>query len=206
MKNQELHNKLFPKEKALLLSEIRNLDFSEDLNRKDTEAFTACCYRMVLMKSETFCIEGEQCDIVAFLVSGHLYSSYKVKDIEYVTRLFLPPQFRIVSDFVSSLRGGVASCTIKSVDKSILICMSIHDLDALYFTHPHLIKIERMLIVKNDIANSQAMEFIRRHNNTERIRAFLKLYPEAFKYFTKTVIGSFLGVDRREVSKIYVSS
>ena len=100
---------------------------------------------------------------------------------------------------MSSLRGGVASSTIKSVDKSILICMSIPDLDALYITHPHLIKIERMLIVKN----SQAMEFIRRHNNTERIIALLKLYHEVFKFFTKTVIGSFLGVDRREVSRIY---
>jgi hypothetical protein len=206
-------NDLLPKEKAELKKAIIALDFGKDLTENDLQAVLRCGYRMTLKEGETFCTMGNRCDTIAFIVSGHLYAYYIIKKNEkdekdekgekVVTNLFFAPKYRIVSDFESYLAGGVATRTIKAASGSTLICISITDLDALYITHPHLVKVERMLLIKSHIERNDAMEFLRRNNNRERIVAFLDLYPKVYNIFTNTVIGSYLSVGRKEVSAVH---
>ena len=201
-------NALLPKEKAELKRIIKGLEFGKDLGKKDFSALFGCCYRMVLNKDEYFCTEGERCDTVAFIISGYLYEFYVntddevnkgAGDDEIVTFLFFAPELRIVLDFESLQKEGVTKSTISSAGKSILICISIKDLEALYIKHPKLIKIERMLLIRSILEKDAAMEFLRRHDHSERLEALFKLYPKLYLEYTQKVIGSFLGVAAKKV-------
>src|ERR1035437_2562636 len=143
--------KVFPAEKAQLKKFIKGLDHGNEVSDTDLTAFTDGCYRMVLDKDDEFCVAGEVCDTVAFLVSGHLYAHYINKDDkndiaadekkEIVTWLFFAPLSRMVSDFESYLTKGIATRTIKASRKTVLICISIEKLDEMYSKLPHTVRI-----------------------------------------------------------------
>ena len=195
---------LHPKEKALIKREIIKLPSGKLLSVNDLSALFKKLHRGVYKDKETFCIEGERCNKIAFIVSGYMYSSYRLENgNENTTSLFFTPLCRIVCDYYSLKSKGVSTGTIRAVKKVILIWMYITDLEALFDTNPAFKDIARLLVDKCYNEKIVSVEVFRRMGNEEKIREFFRMFPKLYGKYSNIIIGSFLGVDRREVSFIY---
>jgi CRP-like cAMP-binding protein len=190
---------LFSGERAGFKKVLNTYPKGKGVSDKAFNALAKKCDRMVLKKGEKFCIKGEVCETVGYIVSGYMYSYYiKEEDIdrkEMVTNLYFTPEYRIIADIESLYFGGVSHSTIKAASRTILICIPVTDLNDLLDVYPELGEVKTILLAMSYLENQHAREFFRRHNGHERVAALYLLNPEMFNIFTHKLIGSFLKVD-----------
>ena len=156
-----------------------------------------------LKKGEHFIDYGEKTKKIGILIDGLLYATY-VSDggTEWISRFFFPPNNFIVSNHQGFYHGKNSTESIRAYEDSKLIYIEKEEFKTLLDTHP---KFERTVRILAEESYIQAMERIHSFqslNAEQRIRKFLKEYPDLAQKLQRQHIASYLGIHRNILTRI----
>lgn len=156
-----------------------------------------------LKKGDYFIDYGEKTKKIGILIEGFLYANY-VSDAgtEWISRFFFPPNNFIVSNHRGFYLGKNSTESIRAYEDSKLIYIEKDEFKKLLDNNP---KFERTVRILAEESYIQAMERIHSFqslNAEQRIRKFLKEYPELAQKLQRQHIASYLGVHRNILTRI----
>lgn len=156
-----------------------------------------------LKKGEFFIDYGEKTKKIGILVEGFLYASYLSDGgTEWISRFFFPPNNFIVSNHNSFYHGKNSTESIRAYEDSKLIYIEKEEFKTLLDNRP---KFERTVRILAEESYIQAMERIHSFqslNAEQRIRKFLREYPELAQKLQRQHIASYLGIHRNILTRI----
>ena len=158
---------------------------------------------ITLKKGESFIDYGEQTKRIGILLKGFLYASYVTENgSEWISRFFFPPNNFIVSNHQEFYLGKNSSECIKAYEDSELIYIEKEEFKNLLDTNR---KFERTVRILAEESYMQAMDRIHSFqslNAEQRIRKFLKEYPELAQKLQRQHVASYLGIHRNILTRI----
>ena len=171
------------------------LDLLETLDLKHTS--------VELKKGEYFIDYGEKTKKIGILTEGFLYASYLSDGgTEWISRFFFPPNNFIVSNHKGFYSSKNSTESIRAFENSKLIYIEKNEFKTLLDNHP---KFERTVRILAEESYIQAMERIHSFqslNAEQRIRKFLREYPELAQKLQRQHIASYLGIHRNILTRV----
>ena len=171
------------------------LDLIKSLDLKDKS--------VKLKKGEYFINYGEKTKKIVILTEGFLYASYLSDGgTEWISRFFFPPNNFIVSNHKGFYSRKNSTESIRAFEDSKLIYIDKDEFKTLLDNHP---KFERTVRILAEESYIQAMERIHSFqslNAEQRIRKFLREYPELAQKLQRQHIASYLGIHRNILTRI----
>lgn len=156
-----------------------------------------------LKKGDYFIDYGEKTKKIGILIEGFLYANYLSDGgTEWISRFFFPPNNFIVSNHQGFYLGKNSTESIRAYEDSKLIYIEKEEFKTLLDNHP---KFERTVRILAEESYIQAMERIHSFqslNAEQRIRKFLREYPELALKLQRQHIASYLGIHRNILTRI----
>ena len=156
-----------------------------------------------LKKGEYFINYGEKTKKIGILTEGFLYATYLSDGgTEWISRFFFPPNNFIVSNHKGFYSRKNSTESIRAFENSKLIYIEKDEFKTLLDNHP---KFERTVRILAEESYIQAMERIHSFqslNAEQRIRKFLREYPELAQKLQRQHIASYLGIHRNILTRI----
>lgn len=156
-----------------------------------------------LKKGDYFINYGEKTKKIGIVLKGFLYASYLSDNgTEWISRFFFSPNNFIVSNHQGFYLGKNSTESIRVYEDSKLIFIEKEEFKTLLDKHP---KFERTVRILAEESYIQAMERIHSFqslNAEQRIRKFLKEYPELAQKLQRQQIASYLGIHRNILTRI----
>lgn len=156
-----------------------------------------------LKKGDYFIDYGEKTKKIGILFEGFLYASYlSDSGAEWISRFFFPPNNFIVSNHKGFYSKKNSTESIRAFEDSKLIYINKDEFKTLLDNHP---KFERTVRILAEESYIQAMERIHSFqslNAEQRIRKFLREYPELAQKLQRQHIASYLGIHRNILTRI----
>ncbi|MCF6358246.1 MAG: Crp/Fnr family transcriptional regulator [Draconibacterium sp.] len=156
-----------------------------------------------LKKGDYFIEYGEKAKKIGILTEGFLYATYlSDSGTEWISRFFFPPNNFIVSNHKGFYSRKNSTESIRAFEDSKLIYIEKDEFKTLLDNHP---KFERTVRILAEESYIQAMERIHSFqslNAEQRIRKFLREYPELAQKLQRQHIASYLGIHRNILTRI----
>jgi len=156
-----------------------------------------------LKKGECFIDYGEKTKKIGILIEGLLYATYlSDSGTEWISRFFFPPNNFIISNHQGFYSGKNSTEAIRAYEDSKLIYIEKHEFKTLLDNHPKFERTVRILAEESYIQAMGRIHSFQSLNAEQRIRKFLRQYPELAQKLQRQHIASYLGIHRNILTRI----
>jgi CRP-like cAMP-binding protein len=156
-----------------------------------------------LKKGECFIDYGEKTKKIGILIEGLLYATYlSDSGTEWISRFFFPPNNFIISNHHGFYSGKNSTESIRAYEDSKLIYIEKHEFKTLLDNHPKFERTVRILAEESYIQAMDRIHSFQSLNAEQRIRKFLRQYPELAQKIQRQHIASYLGIHRNILTRI----
>jgi CRP-like cAMP-binding protein len=144
--------------------------------------------------------EGETCNHVYILLEG-MVRIYYLKDDREINSLFIEEKYFFTSP-CSYYSRKPDYHFIETISPTRLARIHHRQLKKLYFEHPQLNIVGRIITENNLVWSEERLFLLRKHNAEERYHYFLENYPNLLQKVPLKFIASYLGMNEETLSRI----
>jgi CRP/FNR family transcriptional regulator, anaerobic regulatory protein len=156
-----------------------------------------------LKKGEYFLKLGEKTKKLGILINGLLYASYTSEDgNEWISRFYYHPDNIILSNHESFYLDKTSTENIVAYEECEILEISKIDLNLLLKKYPDLERLVRSIAEESYINAIRRIHDLQSLTADQRIKKFMKLYPDLFKFYKRKDIASYLGIHRNVFTRV----
>jgi CRP-like cAMP-binding protein len=153
-------------------------------------------------RKEVLLEQGDNCELVYFIVKGAVQIYATDKDMNEVTREIVVEDTWF-SDLASFRSRYPSTEFIRTLEPSVFITINKNDFEYLIEKNPKFYLIYKGVLEKNDENSVERVKVLITFNATERILWLKKTKPTYFKRFPNKLLASYLNINKDVFSRIY---
>ena len=151
-------------------------------------------------KGDTVLKGGEICTAFYFVESGHLRTYYNKESVEINMHFHL--EGSITSDHINGKAGIPSEFTIEAGEKSEIWILNREILTALCYANPEIMFFGRRLLSRILLDLSAHGNLLKMYSPTERYQYIEKNSPQLLQRISLSNLASYLGMNRRTLTRI----
>lgn len=186
-----------------MINELRrHIEEVISLTDDEFESISSYFVSQKIKKGEHLIRQGKKVDYTYFVVKGLLKLIFiDQSGKEHILSFAQEDWWE--SDYSAFFNGTKATMSLKCLEDSEVLCISLANLNGLYATFP---KMEHFFLQKANnghIASQQRILSLLSSNAEERYNQLLKRYPSLLQRVSKIQLAAYLGVSRETLSRLY---